>query len=85
MCHADQTLNEHVAKHGRGFWPEAGQALVGGSYILFEESSVVGDNLCPAELSKVSLPVQLGHSDVQEDRHWTFTNGRMSRWTLLFQ
>jgi len=52
MCHADQKLHSHVAKHGQGFWPEAGQALVGGSYILFEESSVVKTHLCSAEDSK---------------------------------
>ncbi|KAJ7742710.1 HECT-like ubiquitin-conjugating enzyme-binding-domain-containing protein [Mycena maculata] len=50
MCHTDQKLNDHVMKHGRGgFWPEAGQALVGGSYILFEESSMVKNHLCPAD------------------------------------
>jgi ubiquitin-protein ligase E3 D len=56
MCHADQSLHERVAKHGKGFWPEAGQALIGGSYILFEESSVVTTNLYPAEQPKVSQP-----------------------------
>ena len=53
MCHADQGLHEQVAKHGRGFWPERGQALVGGSYILFEESSVAKTNLCPTDETKV--------------------------------
>jgi ubiquitin-protein ligase E3 D len=57
MCHADQTLHSHVAKHGQGFWPEPGQALVGGSYILFEESSIVKNNFCPAEQSKVRSTV----------------------------
>ncbi|KAJ7126164.1 HECT-like ubiquitin-conjugating enzyme-binding-domain-containing protein [Mycena epipterygia] len=53
MCHTDQKLNEHVMKHGKsGFWPEAGQALVGGSYILFEEGSMVKTHLCPAEATK---------------------------------
>lgn len=54
MCHADQTLHEQVTKHGRGFWPQAGQALIGGSYILFEESSVVKTNLYLAEQPKVN-------------------------------
>lgn len=54
MCHTDQKLNEHVMKHGKGgFWPEAGQALVGGSYILFEEDSMVKNNLCPSDATKV--------------------------------
>ncbi|KAJ7485564.1 HECT-like ubiquitin-conjugating enzyme-binding-domain-containing protein [Mycena latifolia] len=53
MCHTDQKLNEHVMKHGRGgFWPEPGQALVGGSYILFEENSMVKNHLCPADETK---------------------------------
>ncbi|KAJ6495343.1 HECT-like ubiquitin-conjugating enzyme-binding-domain-containing protein [Mycena sanguinolenta] len=53
MCHTDQKLNERVMKHGKsGFWPEAGQALVGGSYILFEEQSMVKSHLCPADSAK---------------------------------
>ncbi|KAJ7204759.1 HECT-like ubiquitin-conjugating enzyme-binding-domain-containing protein [Mycena pura] len=55
MCHTDQKLNERVMKHGRsGFWPEAGQALVGGSYILFEEDAMVKHHLCPADSVKRS-------------------------------
>lgn len=57
MCHADQTLHSQVARHGQGFWPEPGQALVGGSYILFEESSVVKIHFCPEEQSKVRNPL----------------------------
>ncbi|KAJ3746783.1 HECT-like ubiquitin-conjugating enzyme-binding-domain-containing protein [Lentinula detonsa] len=46
MCHSSQTLNENVIKNGRGgFWPTPDQALVGGSYILFEDSSMAKDNL----------------------------------------
>jgi len=53
MCHTDQKLNERVMKHGKsGFWPEAGQALVGGSYILFEEGSMVKHHLSPADSTK---------------------------------
>ncbi|KAF7325950.1 hypothetical protein MKEN_00445900 [Mycena kentingensis (nom. inval.)] len=53
MCHTDQKLNERVMKHGRGgFWPEEGQALVGGSYILFEERAMVRHHLCPSEATK---------------------------------
>ncbi|KAJ3932902.1 MAG: HECT-like ubiquitin-conjugating enzyme-binding-domain-containing protein [Lentinula lateritia] len=47
MCHSSQTLNESVVKNGRGFWPSTDQALVGGSYILFEDSAMVKDNLHP--------------------------------------
>ncbi|KAJ7185451.1 HECT-like ubiquitin-conjugating enzyme-binding-domain-containing protein [Mycena filopes] len=54
MCHTDQKLNERVMKHGKsGFWPEAGQALVGGSYILFAEESMVKHHLSPADSTKV--------------------------------
>lgn len=43
MCHSDQKL--HVTKNGkRGFWPSPGQALVGGCYILFEESAMNRNN-----------------------------------------
>ncbi|KAH9888116.1 HECT-like ubiquitin-conjugating enzyme-binding-domain-containing protein [Cubamyces lactineus] len=49
MCHSDQRLHDHVQKHSRdGFWPSEGEALVGGSYILFEASAVVQSNLWPA-------------------------------------
>ncbi|THH19287.1 hypothetical protein EW146_g1847 [Bondarzewia mesenterica] len=51
MCHADQKLSAQVARHARGFWPEAGQALVGGSYILFDESAVVKTNTLRANKS----------------------------------
>ncbi|KAJ3857960.1 HECT-like ubiquitin-conjugating enzyme-binding-domain-containing protein [Lentinula lateritia] len=47
MCHSSQTLNESVVKNGRGFWPSTDQALVGGSYILFEDPAMVKDNLHP--------------------------------------
>lgn len=56
MCHTDQKLHEQVVQHGqRGFWPKPGQALVGGSYILFEESSVTRNNLHLAEQSRVCI------------------------------
>ncbi|KAF5356992.1 hypothetical protein D9756_006650 [Leucocoprinus leucothites] len=49
MCHSDQKLHEHVVQHGKhGFWPKQGQALVGGSYILFQESAVNQNNLYPS-------------------------------------
>lgn len=54
MCHTDQKLNEQVARHGQGgFWPRPGQGLVGGSYILFEESCMTRNNLHLAEAPKV--------------------------------
>ncbi|KAG0696114.1 HECT-like ubiquitin-conjugating enzyme-binding-domain-containing protein [Suillus ampliporus] len=49
MCHADQTLHNHVAKHGRGFWPEESEALVGSSYILFQQSAIVSNNVSCTE------------------------------------
>ncbi|PPQ72374.1 hypothetical protein CVT24_002074 [Panaeolus cyanescens] len=46
MCHSDQKLHDQVASHGRrGFSPSVGQALVGGSYILFEGSAIHKNNL----------------------------------------
>jgi ubiquitin-protein ligase E3 D len=58
MCHTDQTLNAQVARHAKGFWPRSGQALVGGSYILFDKSAAVIANLRPVEKPKVRLPVE---------------------------
>ncbi|KAF8069026.1 HECT-like ubiquitin-conjugating enzyme-binding-domain-containing protein [Lyophyllum atratum] len=53
MCHTDQKLHDQVVKQGKGgFWPHAGQALVGGSYILFEESSMTLNNLHVTEEPK---------------------------------
>lgn len=49
MCHSDQKLHDQVVRHGKaGFWPAKGQAYVGGSYVLFEESVVVKQNLLGA-------------------------------------
>ncbi|THH11426.1 hypothetical protein EW145_g657 [Phellinidium pouzarii] len=45
MCHQDQKLTDRVAQHSRGFWPKPGQAFVGGSYMLFDESAVVQSNM----------------------------------------
>jgi hypothetical protein len=58
MCHTDQTLNAQVARHAKGFWPQSGQALVGGSYILFDQSAAVSANLRPVEKPKVSLSLE---------------------------
>ncbi|KAG6888958.1 hypothetical protein C0992_006951 [Termitomyces sp. T32_za158] len=53
MCHSDQKLHDQVVKHGKtGFWPEPEQALVGGSYILFEESAMARHNLHLAAAAK---------------------------------
>ncbi|ESK86387.1 hypothetical protein Moror_4980 [Moniliophthora roreri MCA 2997] len=53
MCHSGQKLHEDVVKRTRnGFWPEPGQALVGGSYILFEESAMTHDNIHSPEAPK---------------------------------
>ena len=58
MCHTDQTLNAQVARHAKGFWPQSGQALVGGSYILFDKSAAVSANLLVMDIPKVCLFVE---------------------------
>lgn len=46
MCHSDQKLHEHVAQHtSEGLWPKEGQALVGGSYVLFHGSAMAKPNV----------------------------------------
>lgn len=56
MCHTDQKLNDKVKEKsgGRGFWPQEGQALVGGSYIMLREEAIVKNNICPAADNQVS-------------------------------
>ena len=52
MCHADQKLTDQITRHREGgFRPEPGQAFVGGSYMLLDESGMVTDNLLPREES----------------------------------
>ncbi|KAI0792296.1 HECT-like ubiquitin-conjugating enzyme-binding-domain-containing protein [Abortiporus biennis] len=47
MCHADQKLHEHIQKGSKdGFWPGEGDALVGGSYVIVREDTVVKGNVC---------------------------------------
>ena len=54
MCHSDQKLHDEVIKNAqRGFWPKEGEALVGGSYIVFEESGIVEAHI--GQLEEVSL------------------------------
>lgn len=63
MCHTDQKLHEQVVRHGQGgFWPKPGQALVGGSYILFEESSLARNNLHLTEEPKVCFTFSISFS-----------------------
>lgn len=55
MCHSDQKLHDQVMKHGKaGFWPQPGQAFVGGSYILFEDSVMAKHKLLSPQDDKVS-------------------------------
>ena len=53
MCHSDQKLC--VTNGKRGFWPSPGQALVGGSYILFEKSAMNRNNFHMKEEPVVRL------------------------------
>ncbi|KAJ8502042.1 hypothetical protein ONZ45_g11903 [Pleurotus djamor] len=52
MCHSDQKLTDQVMRHANeeknGFQPSPGQALVGGSYILFREDAIVKGNIHPS-------------------------------------
>lgn len=79
MCHSDQSLHEQVVKTGKaGFWPSPGQALVGGSYILFDNSAMSTNNLYLAKEASVSptLPcfILYSRSDDKEDRRWLSTS-----------
>ncbi len=76
MCHSDQKLHEHVAKNGKGFWPEIGQALVGGSYILFDESAVSRTNLHSTAASKVRA-ISILHRTIKKTGVGCPTNDRI--------
>ncbi|KAF9568276.1 hypothetical protein CPC08DRAFT_702699 [Agrocybe pediades] len=46
MCHGDQKLHDQVTKQGKaGFWPNVGEGLVGGSYVLFDDEDMFRSNL----------------------------------------
>ena len=56
MCHSDQTLHAEVMENAKhGFWPKEGEALVGGSYIVFENSGVAKTHLRQLQAREVSL------------------------------
>lgn len=56
MCHSEQKLHDEVMENAKhGFWPKKGEALVGGSYIVFEESGVVEAHIRQLEAREVSL------------------------------
>lgn len=56
MCHSDQKLHKEVMENAkRGFWPKQGEALVGGSYIVFGGSGVVKAHFRQLEAREVSL------------------------------
>ena len=76
MCHSDQKLHAQVAMHSRGFWPEKGQALVGGSYILLEESCMVKNNLCPADENKASFVLLRSQRTFKKTSVGLHTSGR---------
>ena len=51
MCHADLKLHDEVKKGSKdGFWPEVGEGLVGGSYVLVHEDAVTKTNFCDTEI-----------------------------------
>lgn len=56
MCHSDQKLHEDVQKRSNeGFWPSNGRALVGGSYILFEESVIIKNHFIPQDVQESNV------------------------------
>ena len=82
MCHNDQKLADQARKAAHGFWPVEGQALVGGSYILFDETAVVPTNVtsspAPSLVSTITLcflfrpSFRIVGSDNQEGHCWHF-------------
>jgi hypothetical protein len=61
VCHPDQKLHDEVMESAkRGFWPKEGQALVGGSYIVFEGGGVVEAHIRQLDAREVSLVSKSG-------------------------
>ncbi|KAG1748303.1 HECT-like ubiquitin-conjugating enzyme-binding-domain-containing protein [Suillus paluster] len=80
MCHADQTLHNHVAKHGRGFWPEESEALVGCSYILFQQSAIVSNNVSCTEQPLVNTHFLLWQVSLSVDTKRPILNRGEESW-----
>lgn len=59
MCHPDQHVSAEIAKRADGFWPESGQVLVGGSFLLFDSSMVNRNGLvdAPTQVSQWLSPL----------------------------
>jgi ubiquitin-protein ligase E3 D len=56
MCHHDQKLTERITQGAKeGVWPAKDECLVGGSYLLFEESSIIKSNTKQTDKKNVSL------------------------------
>jgi hypothetical protein len=82
MCHHDQKLADRIAQTAKeGFWPARGECLVGGSYLLLEEGSVVVMNLRETD-AKVGLPSPFPFSC-----WWWVCTGRKEglHWDTLYQ
>lgn len=77
MCHSDQRLHDEVMQNAtRGFWPKEGEALVGGSYIVFEESGVVEAHIHQLEAREVSLVFDYGVFGCKEGHRRDTTHPR---------
>lgn len=96
MCHPDgqilakgrMHMHAEAGKggHGFGFWPTQGEALVGGSYVLFEGSAIVEGNVVEVVGSEVCrfccFPFCIPSVDDQEDRRRSSTGEpRFSGWS----
>ncbi|PVG01457.1 hypothetical protein CPB86DRAFT_104586 [Serendipita vermifera] len=56
MCHQDQKLTERITQGAKeGFWPAKDECLVGGSYLLFEEASIIKSNTKQTDKKNVSF------------------------------
>lgn len=55
MCHSDQKISDRIALYANGLYPAPTQALVGGSYILFDASVLQMNNVGAAERPQVRI------------------------------
>ena len=87
MCHADLKLHDEVKKGSKdGFWPEVGEGLVGGSYVLVHEDAVTKTNFCDTEIEveKVRSSLYPSQSVYFWFLLWGSVSGRIRKSTLGF-
>lgn len=76
MCHPDQHVSAEIAKRADGFWPESGQVLVGGSFLLFDSNMVNRNGLVNAPTQVSCGPSSLYRCIAAARLFWELFSGK---------